>query len=61
MMALDNFMYGGDYNSLITYEGYSEYTITDIILNEMAIGGHNLVAELESHVGKYCHILLDFE
>lgn len=36
--------------------GYSEYTITDLKLDEFSIGGHDLKRELRDHMGEYCWI-----
>ena len=58
-MARDNFMYGGDLKTQVTYEGYSEWTITGLDLDEFTIGGHDLKSEFSSHVGKYMHLIIE--
>ena len=40
-------------------EGYSEYTITGLDINDFSIGGHNLKEEIRSHMGKYMHFVLE--
>lgn len=40
----------------VAYQGYSEWTITGLDLEEFRIGGHNLKKELEDHIGEYCWI-----
>lgn len=52
-------LYGGDYSVDIDYEGYSEFTITDYVLNDFKIGGHNLKKIFENKNGKYCNFILE--
>ena len=59
MLAMDNFMYGGDIKTRVDYEGYSEYTITGLDLEEFSIGGHDLEYEFKSHYGEYCHLIIE--
>lgn len=40
-------------------EGYSEYTITGLDVNDFSIGGHNLEKEIRSHMGEYMHFVLE--
>ena len=40
----------------VAYQGYSEWTITGLDLEEFKIGGHDLEKELEDHIGEYCWI-----
>ena len=40
-------------------EGYSEYTITGLDINDFSIGGHNLEKEIRSYMGKYMHFVLE--
>lgn len=53
------FVFGGEYNSEVSYEGYSEYTITTLLLDEFRIGGHNLLEELSCQIGRYVHFILE--
>lgn len=38
--------------------GYSEYTILGYCTNNFTVGGHDILAILENHEGKYCHIVM---
>lgn len=40
--------------------GYSEYTICGMDLVNFTIGNHDLESILESHLGKYIHIIIEF-
>lgn len=51
-------LYGNVYNNIENI-GYSEYTITGFRIKDLNIGGHNLVKELRSHIGKYVHFILE--
>lgn len=59
MLAMDVMMYGGDIETKVDLEGYSEYTITGLSLDKFSIGGHDLESEFRSHYGEYCHILIE--
>lgn len=59
MMALDMFMFGGLLETNLEYEGYSEYTITGYDLSTFSIGGHSLFEEFSSHLGQYCHMIIE--
>lgn len=59
MLAMDVLMYGGDIETKVDLEGYSEYTITGLSLDKFSIGGHDLYDEFSCHLGEYCHILID--
>lgn len=50
----------GDYFHKGNDVGFSEFTITGCVFDEMRIGGHDLHAELLDKCGKYVHILIDF-
>ena len=39
-------------------EGYSEYTITGMCLEDFSIGGHSLNYELNTNLDKYIHIII---
>lgn len=41
------------------YEGFSEYTITGLDIEKFCIGGHNIMEELHSYIGKYIHFVLE--
>lgn len=49
----------GDVETDIRLTGYSEYTITGCYLEEFTIGGHDLEAEISSHIGEYMHFVLE--
>lgn len=51
----------GDVETDISLEGYSEWTITGYCLEDFTIGGHDLERELKSYLGKYIHLILEFE
>lgn len=59
MLAFDTFIYGGDINTEVEFEGYSEYTITGLELKQFSIGGHDLQKEFLSYYGKYMHLILE--
>lgn len=59
MLAMDNYMYGGDLKTRVNWCGYSEYTITGLNLDTFTIGGHDLDSILCSHIGEYCHIIIE--
>lgn len=59
MMALDVLIYGGDVKTRVDRIGYSEWTITGLDLVEFSIGGHDLSTELKSHLGDYCHLIIE--
>lgn len=59
MLAMDKFMYGGDIKTKTDFEGYSEWTITGLSLDEFSIGGHDLSMEFSSHYGEYCHLIIE--
>lgn len=59
MMAIDIIMYGGDIKTRIDRCGYSEWTITGLDLEEFSIGGHDLQYEFNSHLGEYCHLIIE--
>ncbi len=40
--------------------GYSEYTICGMSLINFTIGNHDLESILESYIGKYAHIIIEF-
>lgn len=61
MMIVDEILYGGEYESVIDYDGYSEFTITDLILTTFQIGGHDLEEIFKSKRGDYCHFILRTE
>ena len=48
----------------ISYEafltGYSEYTICGLSIENLTIGGHDLVTEMLSHKGEYVYMILNF-
>lgn len=58
MKALDILMYGGDLKTRVENEGYSEYTITGMCLEDFSIGGHSLNYELNTNLDKYIHIII---
>lgn len=49
----------GDVETDMRLTGYSEYTITGYDLEDFSIGGHDLEAELSSHMGEYIHFVLE--
>ena len=53
--ALINKMCGGAVDVKYVLEAYSEWTILEFEQN-LKIGGHDLIAELESYIGKYALI-----
>ena len=59
MLAIDVMMYGGDIKTKVDFEGYSEYSITGMDLDEFSIGGHDLTREFNSHIGEYCHLIIE--
>lgn len=59
MMAMDKAIYGGDLDIGVEWEGYSEYSVLDMWIDSATIGGHDLVAELESYMGKFLHIIVE--
>lgn len=59
MLAMDLIMYGGDIKTRVDWCGYSEWTITGLDLEEFSIGGHDLEYEFDSHLGKYCHLIIE--
>ena len=40
--------------------GYSEYTVLGLNTEECTIGGHDLKKEIESHMGEYITIVMQF-
>lgn len=59
MLGFDNLMYGGEIQTKVSWVGYSEWTITGLDLDEFSIGGHDLSYEFGSHIGEYCHIIIE--
>ena len=59
MLALDNYIEGGDLKTRVNWVGYSEYTITGLDLETFTIGGHDLDNILSCHLGEYCHFILE--
>ena len=59
MIAMDMLMYGGDIKTGVDRCGYSEWTITGLDLEEFSIGGHDLKNEFNSHIGEYCHLIIE--
>lgn len=59
MLAMDVMMYSGDIKTKVDLEGYSEYTITGMDLDEFSIGGHDLTGEFNDHIGEYCHLIIE--
>lgn len=59
MLAFDALMYGGDIKTKVDNVGYSEWTITGMVIDEFSIGGHDLEYEIHSHYGKYAHIIIE--
>lgn len=59
MLAMDMMMYGGDIKTIVNLTGYSEYTITGMYLEKFTIGGHDLTREFNSHIGQYCHLIIE--
>lgn len=57
-MNFDCYMETGQLFTKGHYVGYSEYTITSFSIDDLIIGGHDLNAELRSHMGQYCHFIL---
>lgn len=43
----------------LRYEGYSEFTIMGLSVNEFCIGGHDLTSVLLSYEGKFVHFVLE--
>lgn len=50
--------YGGDLDAEYVLDAYSEYTIEEWE-EGLKIGGHDLIAELETHQGKYAVIVVE--
>lgn len=40
--------------------GYSEYTICGLHIENLTIGGHDLVTEMLNHKGEYIYMILNF-
>ena len=59
MEQFDMKLYGGEVESEYHQTGYSEYTITGIDIDTFSIGGHDLERELTSHIGEFCHFILE--
>lgn len=59
MEQFDMKLYGGEVESEYHQTGYSEYTITGIDVDNFTIGGHDLEMELSSHIGEFCHFILE--
>ena len=59
MLAMDVLMFGGDIKARVDRIGYSEWTITGLDLVEFSIGGHDLSTEFKSHLGDYCHLIIE--
>lgn len=59
MEQFDMKLFGGKVESEYHQVGYSEYTITGIDVDNFTIGGHDLEMELSSHIGEFCHFILE--
>lgn len=57
--ALVDRLYGGEVYAYLENIGYSEFTIIGIDIEELRIGGHDIIEELRSYEGKYVHIVLE--
>jgi hypothetical protein len=57
--AFEVLLYGGDVETKVDKVGYSEYTITGLVIDKFKIGGHDLEAEIRSHYGEYMHFIIE--
>ena len=57
--ALVDRLYGDEVYAYLENIGYSEFTITGVDIEELRIGGHDIIEELRSYEGKYVHLVLE--
>lgn len=57
----ESYLYTGNLFTSGHYIGYSEWTITGFELDSFVLGGHDLDAEFENHLGQYMHFILSDE
>ena len=57
-IALIEKAFGGELEAEYILDAYSEYTIMELE-EELKIGGHDMISELESHEGKYAVIVIE--
>ena len=59
MEQFDMKLFCGEVESEYHQVGYSEYTITGIDVDKFTISDYDLEMELSSHIGEFCHFILE--